>query len=397
MTCRQLWLCLLVSAPLACADGAYIPPEYGTAESADQRACIIDHGATQTLIIETAYEGDLSDFAWVIPLPTLIQAADIGTVSQDLFRALEDLTAPRAWVAPGGAVATGGCGGCGGGTQFAGAPGDGRNQLGVTVWETLTLEGYEVVILSATQSADLAQWLEDNGYELPDGNEDTLQYYVDAGAFFVAVRVAPDQTAPAQMNGLGTTGALEPLRLTFPKGPDGLVFPLRISRASSKDETEVRLFVIDEHRVKSESYPTAQVNALGYDGVQDFAQWYDARFRAGLAGLGGRGFLVEYARPLPEWWAPEDLQGLLGEGDLFLTRLRSYLDPAQMTEDVLLACAPSDEEFVVDIVVGAQLAARGYVSLSALLLAGVWSLRARSRRARTGARLTALLGLLLLL
>ncbi len=391
-----LALCLASPASVVLADGAYIPPEYGTAESADQRAIVVDHGATQTLVLETAYEGDLSDFAWVIPLPSLIQSAGISTVSQGVFSALENQSAPRAWIGLGGS-ASGGCGGCGGGTQFGGSPGDGRSQLGVTVWDTLQVDGYEVAILSATQSGDLAQWLADGGYALPDDNAPTLQYYVNTGAYFVAVKVDPDQVAVAQTNGAVATGGLEPLCLTFPMGPDGLVFPLRISQASSMGETEVRLFVLSDHRVSTPNYPTAQIDASGYTGAEDFTAFYDVRFRNTLSDLGDRGFVVEYARPLPEWAVSADLRSLLGEGEFFLTRLRTYLQPEQMTEDVRLVRAPTDNEFEVDLYVAGPSRARYFGALAALLMAAVQSRRARSRRGRDGARLSALLGVLLLL
>ena len=385
-------LCVLAGAcPWALADGAFIPPEYGTADSADQRAVIIDQGASETLILETAYQGDLSAFAWVVPLPGRIQGADIGVADQNIFGALESLTAPRAWLTQGGVV--GGCGGCGGGDSDAGGAPGGENRAGVNVWETLQVAGFEVAILSAAQSADLAQWLADNGYAMPPGQQATLQYYVDRGAFFVAIKVAPDQAAaPAQADGTDHA-ALEPLRLTFPKAGGQLVFPLRISQASSKGETEVRLFVLADHRVRSANYPTAQVAANGFDGRQEFAQWYDARFRQKLRDLGGRAFVVEYAGPLPEWGVPESLREIIGERELFVTRLRSYLAPEQMTEDVSLVRAANDAEFNVDLVVGAALGYRPGVALAALLLAVVQSRRALTRRGRNGARLAALLGI----
>jgi len=397
VTRSHVLLYLLVSASVALADGMFIPPEYGTADSADQRAIVIDHGVTQTLILETAYQGDGAGFAWVVPLPTQIRATGIGTVDQGVFAGLEDLTAPHAWIAPGVGGGGSGCGSCGGGSaQLGGGSADGRT--GVTVWDTLQIEGYEVAILSADESGDLAKWLTDNGYALPDGNDATLQYYVDAGAFFVAVKIVPEQAAvAAQVKQAKAVGAMQPLRFTFPKGPQGLVFPLRISQASSKGETEVRLFVFADHRMSSSSYPTAEANASGYQGRQEFRQWYDARFRAKLRDLGGRAFVVEWAKPLPEWGVSEELRKVLGEGEFFLTRMRSYLTPELMTEDVTLARAPTDDQFEADIYVGAQLGMRPFGGFGAMLMAGVFWRRTRTRRGRNGARFAALLGIALLL
>ena len=121
------------------------------------------------------------------------------------------------------------------------------------------------------------------------------------------------------------------------------------------------------------------------------------RFRAKLRDLGGRAFVVEWARPLPEWSVSAELREVLGEGEFFLTRIRSYLTPELMTEDVLLARAPTDDEFDVDLYVGAQLGMRPFGGFGAILMGGLFWCRTRTRRGRAGARFAVLLGIALLL
>ncbi|MEA3403610.1 MAG: DUF2330 domain-containing protein [Armatimonadota bacterium] len=323
--CLVLALLILPCVP-SLADGGFFPPVHGVANTADQRAVVIDHGDAETIVLQTAYDGDASDFAWVIPVPALISAAQaVGTTAPALFDTLDQLTAPRHVGAFTGSSGLCGCSGSGGPEQ---------RFHGVTVWETLRVDDYEVAVLSADESADLAQWLGDNGYHLPTGSEDTLRYYVDRDSFFVALKIAP---AAQQADETGRDGApgdnfaaaeeLRPITLTF--ATDELVFPMRISRLSTRERVEVLLYVLGPDR------------------------------------------------------------------DYFLTRLRTRLSPEQMTEDIAMVPADADAHF--EVMVDNGLArARGTMAF-ALMIAGVSGMTLRWRRLRAVAWTSALLGVLLLL
>jgi hypothetical protein len=59
--------------------------------------------------------------------------------------------------------------------------------LGVTVEAQYTLEEYDIVSLSATQSDGLETWLTENGYKIPKGASAALRPYINQGMkFFVA-------------------------------------------------------------------------------------------------------------------------------------------------------------------------------------------------------------------
>jgi len=369
------------------ADGGFFPVHNGTANSADQRAVIIDHGGSETIILDTAYEGDKTEFAWVVPLPTLIEGADITTAAPDIFDDLYELTEPRAWVSSGGGC---GCGGGAGGTS-------GEQLGGVNVWERLRVDDYEAAVLSATESGNLVTWLNANGYTSPAAQQATLEYYVDKSWYFVAFKIAPADEASASSASTPTAAgdALRPIQMTFPIDPGQLVYPLRISQASSEGETEVLLYVLSSHRMRSSNYPTVQMDISSYPAGTSFRWWYDQRFRQTIQDAGGTALIVEYAGVFPI--SMHDMfEGLLDDSDYFLTRLRTYLRPAQMTEDVELAAAATDAQFDVNITVSRLTKLRMGMGIGALLLAGVQAGRAPSRRRHMCARAIALLGLLLL-
>ncbi len=189
---------------LVTADGGFMPIVNGVANSADQRAIIIAHLNRETLVIQTQYSGDASDFAWLIPLPSAVTAADVSTVEPEIFDALDRATAPQVMTGSTGLVC--GCAGGGGGKP-----------LGVEVWERFRVDGYDIAVLSAEQSRELQRWLESNGYEIPAGHEDTLQHYLDRNWCYAAVKI--DAAAPeaddADRPGSGGGERMRPIAITF--------------------------------------------------------------------------------------------------------------------------------------------------------------------------------------
>ena len=77
--------------------------------------------------------------------------------------------------------------------------------------------GYDVTRLRADDAGALDDWLDENGYTLPDGAEPILADYVDEDWRFVAIRLAA-----------GAAGALKPLRVAF--DTDAPVYPMQLAQ-----------------------------------------------------------------------------------------------------------------------------------------------------------------------
>ena len=54
---------------------------------------------------------------------------------------------------------------------------------------------YEIVILSANDSTALEGWLQQNGYNIPDGAEPVLRPYIEAGMKFFVAKVNTELVA----------------------------------------------------------------------------------------------------------------------------------------------------------------------------------------------------------
>jgi len=337
-------VCVIGLMSAGWADGGMFPQLAGSAESADQRAIVAFDEGNETLILQTAYEGDRAEFAWVIPVPDRLDSGDISTVSADIFDDLYVLTEPSAYGYYGYNAQF--LVGCSSGSK----PDEFRT---VRVWDTLQVDDYEVAILSAGQSADLADWLEANGYAFPEGHNSELDYYVNKSWFFVAIKMNPAVKRPPSMGGDYGEGTQEmkPLALSFDTAEP--VYPLRISAVSSKDEVEVLLYVISRHRMAATNYHTEEVRLTSPFEGGDFPAYYEKQFRASLDRAGAGSVLVEYAGQLPDYLLSTHREKLgLPTGEFYVTRLRTYLTQDDMDEDIGIAQAPTDDSFAIRITGG---------------------------------------------
>jgi len=81
------------SAASVFADGMVVPQAYSQqVELPDQQALICYGGGVERLVIETSFQGDGTNFAWVVPLPS---APAIKPVSDDFFTGLRAMFQPK--------------------------------------------------------------------------------------------------------------------------------------------------------------------------------------------------------------------------------------------------------------------------------------------------------------
>ena len=238
-----LWL---VTPAEACGCGAVIARE-GDANVTQERALIQWDGRTEHIVMELGVEGRSDEAAWIVPVPA---PATVQLGDPDLFATLQELTKPRItynWYFIGGL-------GGGGATGGAAPP-------PVTMLDRQTLGPLDVSTLAATDATALSDWLAVNGYTFSPALGHVLQYYVDNGWFYVAVKLVPGVAEQA------LTGTLDPLWLTF-ETPQ-MVYPMRPS-SLARGGLRVVLYVVADHRVRNPIIKIVQnPSEVAY------AQWID--------------------------------------------------------------------------------------------------------------------------
>lgn len=228
----------LVSPAYACGYGAMVPDGTSRFGVSREASVVRWDGRTEQVAMRFTVGGDAKRAAWIMPVPgrATVRLGDGG-----LFSQLVDLTGPEYrtrsyfWPRRGDWPLDSGRGDAAGATP----PGSGEPRVGVVGRERLG--DFDVARLTATDPEALGDWLEANGFVLPDRLSAELEPYVDQRWEYVAVRLAPREP------GATLRGTLDPLLIRFES--DRLVYPMRLSRLAATAQS-LGLYVLAEHRME---------------------------------------------------------------------------------------------------------------------------------------------------
>lgn len=299
------------------ADGMIVTPAEYYAWETEQKGAIFYESdtKTETLVISMAFQGDATDFAWVIPTPN---KPEVEKGSQKLFTELEELTGVDDYKYESGIS--------------LGLTADAPMDTAVTVIEEKTVDYYDIAVLASTDSKALSKWLNDNGYQYPKENAYILNDYINNDWYFVAAKITQDAADDSTITSDLNYGTATPLQLTFTA--ENIVYPLKISKvteAESADDylpgyepsyyVDIDLYVITDHRQELTDFTAEYADKITNDEIEDLA-------------------VDTQGDP---WVAP-------AEKSYFLTKLYSYYAIEDMEEDLF----PKDAEKDTKIKAGYQ-------------------------------------------
>lgn len=141
-------------------------------------------GDRTILTMANDYQGDVKDFAIVIPVPVLLQQEQVHIGNPKIIERLDAFSAPRLveYFDPNPCLSipesTEGGATRGPASQKAPSTGEEEKVLGITVEARFTVGEYDILILSAQESKGLETWLIRNGYRIPQGARQLLQPYI---------------------------------------------------------------------------------------------------------------------------------------------------------------------------------------------------------------------------
>ena len=215
------------------------------------------------------YKGPLSEFALIVPTPTALQKGQVRVAEKAIFERLDAYSAPRlaeyhdndpcqlnfhwgqAWWSKAEML----------GTTALPAPADGasiskrsNSSLGVTVEASYTLEEYDIVSLSATQSDGLETWLRENGYSIPKGASAALKPYINLGMKFFVAKVNLKQQLKTGYS------YLRPLQFAFESEKFMLPMRLGMLNAAPGQAQDLIVYALTKNgRVESSNYRTTKL------------------------------------------------------------------------------------------------------------------------------------------
>jgi hypothetical protein len=256
------------------------------------QVALVRDGEKTVLTMANDFQGELREFALVIPVPTFIERDQIAVVEKGLLDHLDAYSAPRlveyfdedpcrprpevlAMAAP----------------APAGAPQERAKKLGVTIEATYTVGEYDILILSAKDSTGLEQWLKENGYRIPAGASAVLGSYLKQQMRFFVAKVNIKEQAK-----LGFT-YLRPLQVSYasPK----FMLPIRLGTVNANGPQDLFVFALTRKgRVETTNYRTVRL-PTGMDlpvfVKQEFPAFYKAMFSEQVKREDMRAVFLEYA------------------------------------------------------------------------------------------------------
>jgi uncharacterized membrane protein YoaK (UPF0700 family) len=316
-------LLLLVAQAPTLADGKVFARVGPDPTMPDQQALIHFDGKVQTLAIETRFEGDGTDFAWVVPLPSI---PEISAATTGLFPTLRAVFAPRLADPDAEALVAGLV------FQllvaliivlwasgkkrraldvvilvgvlvlpFALLPALGKARGGaaapapaVTVHERKIVGDYETATISSESADALTSWLAENGFQMLAQAGPVIAEYVKDGWVFVATRLSRE----------AQSGASTPHPLVFRFETNQCIYPMRLTGLQNRP-LALDLYVFGSGRGSAPGMTAVRCDA--------------AKFKDSY----GRGLYLTHS----------GLASLVG-GAKAGTRLTGVLSPEQMRKDV---------------------------------------------------------------
>ena len=222
---------------------------------------ILARDGNRTVIgMRNDFQGELTDFALVVPVPVVLQKGQIHIGDPKIFERIDAYSAPRLaeYFDPNPCELRKMA------REMAALPASADamlaqkarrdKALGVTVEARYTVGEYDIVILSATQSNGLELWLRQNGYRIPAHASRALQPYVRQGLKFFVAKVNLAEQAKTGFS------YLRPLQFAFEY--ERFMLPVRLGMLNAKGPQDLVVYVLTRNgRVETTNYRTVQLPA----------------------------------------------------------------------------------------------------------------------------------------
>ncbi|HEY2744080.1 MAG TPA: DUF2330 domain-containing protein, partial [Polyangia bacterium] len=300
------------------ACGCFTPPDPSVPiVQAGERIAFAMSGGTVTANIQIQYQGNATDFGWLLPLPS-IPTLDLGT--DELFTQLLATTQPqyklnRVYEGScsfdpsrggvfNGPTATGGADGSGG----SGGGGGGGSPL---VYQS-SIGPYDYAVLKADTQDAMLQWLSDNRYFVPDGTADAVGPYINPGAYFLALKLKSGASA----------GDIQPVVVKYQS--DLPMIPLVLTSVAANPHMGIQVWMLGDGRAIPRNYYHTVINDAKLDWIDGSQNYNDVIIAATAEAPDKHSFVTEYAGSV----AP--IQGILDAPG----RFGSQTDLAAQTTDV---------------------------------------------------------------
>ncbi|MEM7456280.1 MAG: DUF2330 domain-containing protein [Planctomycetota bacterium] len=318
-----------------------VPPIYTgqspIARKGLQETYVFHRNGVESFMIRPGYEGNIDNFGMLIPFPS---PPSIRKVHDDIFEHVKNaIDPPEVVIDLNPIMLENNFAMDAAGAELQWSEEYDEDQVVVLRQEAVGM--YEVAVLAAGSADALKKWMDENGYQFPDGMEPVAGEYIEEGWCFVAVKTkvssrdsvepTPGQqdVNPGLPEGSVFEGQVQGLAFRFPT--EELVVPMRLSAFNVGDLRNVVYLLTD-----------------GAKRIRNIPEEYVRRQ------VSGRQLAENITRPVPL----RILGGTIDDLDAGrLESLRNERDPEQYNgiaaqlflSDIQASEMPRDNELILDI------------------------------------------------
>lgn len=356
---------LLFARPVLAFCGFYVAKADTSLYNEASQVIIARDGDRTVLTMANDYQGEVADFAMVVPVPTVLQEGQVNVGDPAIVQRLDDFSAPRlveyfdpdpcepvrlyneaAEALPSAAP------------QAAGRAALDDAALGVTVEAQFAVGEYEIVILSAEESGGLETWLIQNDYNIPRGASELLQPYIRQGLKFFVAKVNLEEFDRSGFQ------QLRPIQIAY-ESPR-FMLPIRLGMMNAQGDQDLVVYLLTpDGQVELTNYRTVKipsnVNLPTYVEEQ-FGEFYNAMFERSYTQENKEVAFLEYAwsmagcdpcsaeplsaeelRQAGVFWVARDSS--LWDTNVFITRLHVRYSRNKFPEDLAFQQTNNQEFF----------------------------------------------------
>ena len=261
------------------------------------KVAMVRDGNRTVITMANDYIGDPTEFAMVIPVPTVIKKEQVHVSDAALLDHLDAYTAPRLVEY----FDKNPCQKIEYERMMRSAPSMSndqiivtatkRQEMGVTIEESFSVGEYDILILSATESDGLQKWLSQNGYKVPKAAERTLGSYIKQDMKFFVAKVNLEKKAKSGGE------MLRPIAVAF-ESPK-FMLPIRLGTVNAKGTQDMFVYALTRNgKVETTNYRTHKIPSgeeLPIFVKDEFGDFYKDMYKTSTTREGGTGVFMEYA------------------------------------------------------------------------------------------------------
>ncbi|MFO0385701.1 MAG: DUF2330 domain-containing protein [Flavobacteriales bacterium] len=294
-----LLLLSLYTLPSHAFCGFYVAKADATLFNNKSEVILVRDGLRTVITMSNDFKGDVRDFAMVVPVPVVLKEKDIRVVNRRVFDALDAYSAPRlaeyydpepcqrfdavmsfSETSRKRSIAI----------EAQEMP-ESDDVRGVTIEARYEIGEYDILILSATESTGLRDWLIENGYRIPAAADEVLDPYIRSNTKFFVVKVNLDRLRASGFD------YLSPIQIAFEH--EKLMLPIRLGMANSTGYQDMIVYAFTRTgRVECTNYRTVRMPTARNIPVfikEEFGPFYKNTFDHTWKNEGRNVVMLEYA------------------------------------------------------------------------------------------------------